>query len=92
VTKCRPETRTAEYKVCKYVMEPRTKEVQYTVCKPEQRTRTFSVCRYECQAEEKTVNYTVCVPETYTEEVPVTVRRMVCKQIEVPACGGCGCP
>ena len=98
VTKCQPETRTCEYKVCKYVTEQRTKEVQYTVCKPEQRTRTYTVCRYECQPEEKTVTYTVCVPETYTEEVPVKVRQMVCKQIEVPACGGgcggcggCGC-
>ena len=62
--KYRPETRTCEYKICKYVNEPRTKEVQYTVCKPEQRTRTYTVCRYECQPEEKTVNYTVCVPET----------------------------
>jgi hypothetical protein len=30
------------------------------------------------------------VPERYTEEVPVQVRRMVPKQVEVPACGGGG--
>jgi hypothetical protein len=66
-----------------------TREVNYTVCVPQERTRNYTVTRYECQPEEKTQTYTVRVPHTVTEEVPVTVCKMVCQEVEVPA-GDCG--
>jgi hypothetical protein len=72
------------------VNEQQSRDVNYTVCVPEERTRTYTVTRYEQQPEQKTVTETVCVPRTYTEEVPVRVCHMVARQIEVPACGGCG--
>jgi hypothetical protein len=86
VTRYRPETRQCEVKVCRYITEERSEDVEYTVCVPQERTRTCQVTRYEIKPEQQTVKYTACVPYTYTEKVPVTVRKMVCKTVEVPGC------
>jgi hypothetical protein len=71
VTVCKPEKRTREVKVCKYVHEQKTRECTYTVCVPEKRTRELKVCKYVHEQKTRECTYTVCVPEKRTKEVKV---------------------
>ena len=86
VTVCKPETRTCTVKVCEYVKEERTREVQYTVCVPQQRTVTRQVCVVKCIPEERVVTYTVQVPHRVQKQVQVRVCKMVPKTVQVPCC------
>ena len=83
---------------CKYVQEPRTRVIQYTVCIPhtEQRSYDITVCKYVPEQRNVTIN--VCVPFTVEKEVDVCVYRLVAHKVMVPAptcccmppCCGCG--
>ena len=88
VTKCRPETRTCEYKVCKYVNEPQTKEVQYTVCVPEQQIADLHRLPLRVPAGAKDRQLHGLRPrDLHRASAGDRSARWSAKQIEVPACG-----
>jgi len=104
VTRFRPEARTAEVpvvryvtetrsktvRVCEYRPEQRTRQVQFTVIVPQERTKTVNLTSYRTVAEQRTVPYTVMVPYQVEKQVPIRVCQMVPKTITVPVSAYCG--
>ncbi len=91
VTVCKPEKKTRQVRVCDYVHEKQSREVNYTVCVPKTETKTENVTTYRCVAEPKVIDVTVMVPHTVEKQVPVRVCRMVPKQVvcKVPVYAPC---
>jgi hypothetical protein len=82
-TECRPERRTKTVQHCRYVAEPRTREVTETICVPKMVTQTCNVTRVRMEPVTKTLQYTAMVPHQVQKEVQVRVCKMVKKTVQV---------
>ena len=80
----KPETKTVTERVCRPVVETKTREVTHTVCAEKLVERECTEVTWRCVAEEQVVNY--LVPQTATEQLqlPVATRQLVPRIVECP--------
>lgn len=80
----RPETKTVTERICRPVLEEKTREVTQTVCVEKLVEREFTELTWHGEAEEQTVNY--LAPEVVTEqrELPFATRQLVPRVVECP--------
>jgi hypothetical protein len=83
----KPETKTITERVCRPVVETKTREVTRTVCVEKLLEREFTEVTWRRVADEQVVNY--LVPEAVTEqrELPVADRTLVPRTIQCVAQG-----
>ena len=88
VTVCRPEVHTRKVKVCRYVTEKQSREINYTAYEQEEREQTRNVTTCKVVAEERKQQCTVMVPHQVEKEITVMVCRTVAETIvcQVPIC------
>ncbi|MDZ4782852.1 MAG: hypothetical protein SGJ19_21600 [Planctomycetia bacterium] len=82
-TECRPERRTKTVQLCRYVAEPRTREVTETIFVPKMVMQTCNVTRVRVEPVTRTIQCRVMAPHQVQKEVQVRVCKMVTKTVQV---------